>query len=329
MPIRPEDVVIPPIPPGVLRDGKKWLKRVVVQPPQPYQVARPVLNPPKKVDPPEDGSVGKVNALDLGHMMGKPRNRVTLLGVELEGGWKDVHVLPGIDVERDGSVFKVADAGGLRRNGYPDYLCGEIPIGPFLVGQMPAAMKRYWPDVIDQSCGMHVHMSFETLMQYNILTDSPAYQETMMAYLKRWAQSEGFPEKDPIWGRLSGKCVYCQRKFWPMAQMETIKKDHDKERFGHRYTAIHYAWQRTKTVECRLLPMMATVEQGIRAVRQVVDITNAYLVVAEKRRVKDYSSLKMGNGAGQDHMSVEKGNGRIRMILDSGDVYEEFVQVLL
>lgn len=265
--------------------------------------------------------------LDLDKVMGRPKNRVALVGVELEGGWQ--RNPPNLRVVRDGSVFKDSDGGALSRGKYPDLLCGEVNLGPMTVGQMAAEMKSAWPAVMDKSCGMHVHMSFESLFQYMVLADSPVYQETIMEYLRRWAKAEGtFPEKDPIWPRLHGKGDYCQAKFWPMAQMEVNKKDFDKDRYGHRYTAIHYCWERTKTVECRLLPMMDSPEQGIRAIREIVNVTNAYLTVAEKQKVKAVGKVAMSLDPTGDVREM-RDKDRVRIVFDTGDVYEEYVDVKL
>lgn len=272
------------------------------------------------------GAVVGVKPLNLDGVLGKPKNRVALIGLELEGGWKrnpENH-----PVVRDGSVFKDSDAGGLARGKYPNHLCGEVGLGPIPVGLSTPLIRIAWPTVTDKSCGMHIHMSFETVFQYMVLADSPVYQETVMEYLRRWAEEEGFPGKDPIWARLHGKNEYCQPKFWPMAQMEWAKKDHDKERFGHRYTAIHYCWERFRTVECRLLPMMATAEQGIRAVRRVIDITNAYLLLAEKKKIKEEGKVEIGGHLGGE-IREERGKNSVRIVFHNGDVYEEHVDVKL
>jgi hypothetical protein len=114
-------------------------------------------------------------------------------------------------------------------------------------------------------------------------------------------------ESNPIWSRLKGESIYCQKKFWPYDQMMTSRKDYDKARKGHRYTIVHYCWTRNGTIEVRVLPMFDDVELGISAVRTIVDVTNAYLVACDKKRV------------------VESGE----VILTNGTVYEELVEIKL
>lgn len=221
-----------------------------------------------------------VKSLDISRILGNPRNRVARIGVELEGGWK---VIPsGIALDHDGSVFRDPVTGGnLCPSGHR---AGELPLGPIQPGALVKAMKKYYPHKVDATCGMHVHMSFENLRHYSYLM-IPEYQETVIEYLSIWAKKEGFPTGHHIWTRLSGKSPYCQKKFWPDAQVSS-PKDHDQNRVGHRYTIIHYCG-RLRTIECRVLPMMDTVDQATRAIKHLIDITNSCLVVLGKNDLRE------------------------------------------
>lgn len=226
-----------------------------------------------------------VEALPVGPLLGKTKNRVKRLGVELEGAWKELP--PGTDLEHDGSVF---------RNNHPAgfHLVGELPIGPIQPAAMPGFMKKYYPHKVDKTCGMHVHMSFANLLQYAWL-EVPEYQETIIEQISLWATAEGFDPKHHIWERLSGKCIFCQKVFDPDGQIASKKKDHNQERPGHRYTIVHFCG-RQNTVEIRVLPMMDTVAQGIRAAQLVVDVTNASLAVLAQRHGKVSGRVELPNG---------------------------------
>lgn len=217
--------------------------------------------------------------------------------MELEGGWQKLPV--GTRLERDASVFHDAPQAGLK--------VGELPLGPFVLGQLNQYMRKYYPYKVDETCGLHVHMSFESQLHYGYLADTPDYQETIVHYLSNWAKDQRLPEKHSIWERLKGDSQYCQKKFWPYDQMMTSRKDYDKSRKGHRYTIVHYCWTRNGTVEIRVLPMMDTVDLAISAVRCIVDVTNAYLMVCDKKHV------------------IEKGE----VILSSGAMYEEIMEFKL
>lgn len=236
-----------------------------------------------------------VSPLDIDNLLGTTWNRIDRMGVELEGGWK---ALPdGIPPTRDTSVFK--DQG----NKMPGYHVGEIPIGPMLPAALSARMKKFYPDFVDHSCGMHVHMSFETLLFYQTLM-SPEYQETVCEYLLRWAKKEEFPIDHCIWPRLRGESLYCQKKFWPDAQVNFKSKDHDQKRHGHRYTVVNFVNRppQTPTVEIRVLPMMKTVEQGIRGVEMILDITNACLYkMVKSKDGKFKGKLELPDGGAIEH----------------------------
>lgn len=220
----------------------------------------------------------KYHPLEIEALLGQPKNRVVRIGVELEGAWKSLP--PGTNLEADGSVFK-DPATGLKVVP-PGHKSGELPIGPIQCAALPKFLKKYYPHKTDKSCGMHVHMSFENSWHYALLM-TPEYQDTMVEYLRRWAVNEGFPPEHYIFERLAGKSVFCQRKFWADDQVRCMRKDHDQHRHGHRYTIIHYCG-RQMTVEVRVLPMMENAAQALRAVRHVVDITNACLVVLGRKK---------------------------------------------
>jgi hypothetical protein len=245
-----------------------------------------------------------VDALNIDEYLGKVRNRVVLAGVELEGAWKKLP--PGVpQLEHDGSVFR-----GQRVLQHP--YVGELPIGPVPPAGLPDLIATNHPDKVDHTCGMHVHMSFANLWQYALLMQEE-YQETIVKYLSRWAEKQNnvkgkpeFPPEHHIWSRLKGESEFCQKGFWPDAQAGTKRKDHDRNRYGHRYTIIHYCG-RINTIECRVLPMMHRTELAVSAVQEVINITNASLHIL---------------GSKYDRKTLVKG----KFELPNGIRYEEVVQ---
>jgi hypothetical protein len=138
---------------------------------------------------------------------------------------------------------------------------------------------------------MHIHVSFRDARHYAVLADSEAYQNTVIDEFKKWATAEGFPASHHIWSRLNGQNEYCQHKFWPKLQMQPTKKDYDHHRTGCRYTAINYCFGVNRTLECRLLPMMETKEQGVRAVKEFLTITNACLVALRQKEERLFGEV--------------------------------------
>lgn len=215
-------------------------------------------------------------ALDIDAFREKARNRVYRIGVELEGGWDKVPA--GVQIVHDGSV----------RFGIPIRYIGEWPLGPLdLVKNSPLywvnAMRNAYPPHVNDSCGMHVHLSFKTAFAYNRLM-TPQYPATVIAAFEKWAKQQQLPEAHSIWPRLAGASRYCQFKFDADNQVLNRDKDHDQGRPGHRYTVVNYCYGRYNTLECRLLPMMQTVDQACNAIQELISVTNAFLVALPVKR---------------------------------------------
>lgn len=222
--------------------------------------------------------------INIDSIIGKPRNRIVRIGVELEGAWRKNQLPQEESIQTDTSVFKDPNTGNQVHP--PGHIAGEVSLGPMQPAQLSRAVRKYYPHMINDTCGLHVHMSFDSTRYYSWLMDSKDYQDTIVEYLSRWAKEEGFAKDHHIWKRLSGKTEYCQDKFWPDLQVKS-PKDHSRTRHGHRYTIINYCHAAHGTLECRVLPMMDTPEQAVRAVKQVLNITNACLVRLAARKQRE------------------------------------------
>lgn len=242
--------------------------------------------------------VGKVVALT--RWKGRVENRIGRIGVELEGAWAQLP--PGVvQLEPDASVnFLKGDRAKPLFNSSEQlvYKIGELPSPAMERICVPGWITQNYPlpgGKIHRWCGLHVHMSFPNPRLYCQLADSPDYQETLLSQLTAWATSEGFPKKHHIWERLEGKDEYCTKNFWPELQMVS-QRDHDRQREGNRYTAVSYRWIPNHTVEVRVLPMMDSAAQAIRAVDEVLSVTNAYLVATAAREEKIFIPIPSGVG---------------------------------
>ena len=185
-----------------------------------------------------------------------PRYRyVNKVGVELEGGWngdKD------FQLEHDGSVHVDAD------------YVGEAPSPPLAPRAVPAWMKEHYPDAVNVTCGMHVHVSVKHQWHYARLME-PEFLAYVKNALQTWGEQLFIREEHPFWDRLKGRNDYCKDEFVPELQVK------HKEKGGNRYTMLNYTWARYRTVECRVLPAFAACEIAISAVFAVVDTFEAYL----------------------------------------------------
>ena len=203
----------------------------------------------------------------------KARNRIHRIGIELEGGWdklpKGVSGLVG-----DSSVQ-------FEQLTRPPFV-GELPSPPLDMKTWPSWLKDNYSQHVNTTCGMHVHMQPLTALTYQRLMD-PRYPATIVVEFKKWAKREGFAAEHHFWGRLAGQSRYCQHKFYADEQISKAEKGFNQEQFGHRYTVIHYAYRRFGTVECRLLPMMTDAAQAQRAIQELLDVTNAFLLATAKK----------------------------------------------
>lgn len=190
-------------------------------------------------------------------------------GIELEGAWnisraalRDCCSTRGT-VKGDGSVR----ANPTTSNGH----IGEIATRPYkTVEGIVKCVTLLYPDVVDDSCGMHVHTSW-TLGDYVRLADDafPPYFRTRMAeYAKTLPFGRG---RYALVHRLAGRNDYCR-----------INADTDGDRAlsgggVDRYRQINYSWTAHKTIECRLLPMFDTKEEAIHAIMTLLGIYEEYL----------------------------------------------------
>lgn len=199
-------------------------------------------------------------------------NRIRHLGVELEGAWTAARVRQAsslLNIVRDSSV------GGFDADLYE--CIGESPSPRLTLSELPRFMELAYPSATNRTCGMHVHMSFGSMMEYQHLMREE-FQEEVIERFKLWATRQELPEDHPIWPRLRGENDYCQHRFFADLQALNSRKDYDRQRPGHRYTVLNYAFSRpSRTIECRLLPMFDTWERGLDAIQHLAAITNCSL----------------------------------------------------
>jgi hypothetical protein len=218
-------------------------------------------------------------ALPLESVLHKAPNRIYRVGIELEGGWTKLPTgCRGL--AHDGSVSIPSESAVS-----PPLQLGELPSGVLTLMEWAVWLKANYPQKVNQTCGMHVHLSPRTALCYSRLMD-PSYPGTVVAYIRRWAEREGLPSDHSMWPRVKGKSIYCQHLYMADDQVRNVTKDHNQGRQGHRYTVINYCHGRYGTVECRLLPMMDSVEQATRLVQEFIDITNGFLRATRRKELR-------------------------------------------
>jgi hypothetical protein len=236
-------------------------------------------------------------------------NRIAGIGIELEGGW-DAPV-EGHTIVRDGSVKFVQPK--MRRTidpqtgldrfvtvqeglKFPKYEIGEIVSpgprngGPLTINNFADWLRRCYPQHVNETCGLHVHMSFYTKLNYSrLLTED--YMLFVIESLKNWGRKAGIPEDHMFWSRLDPTHPWtqqhCAHQFLGENQITINRKDFNSRGTPYsRYTFINYCHAQHNTLECRGLPMFSTADESIAAVGAVLDATNRYLSKMRLREKK-------------------------------------------
>lgn len=227
------------------------------------------------------------------------KNRVYRIGIELEGGWNKLPA--GVSrLEHDGSVRlgrDVIESGRVH--------IGELPSPPLEPDKFEDWMRKHYPDYVNQTCGMHVHQSFKSALTYQRLM-TPAYPATVVSYVGKWAKRVGLPKDHCLWPRLKGDSRYCQHLFNADEQVTQAEKAFNQDARGHRYTVVNYCWSRYQTLEIRLLPAMPDVDTAISAVREVIDITNRFLIATAKKEEKLRVSVPL-----DEEQEIERASVRV------------------
>ena len=238
--------------------------------------------------------------------------RLHRVGVELEGVWKGDHPIGRYDSQVGGAINR---DGSLDRFGRNDRIVydtttgsqvtvpelgvtspGEItsnpPVLPLTsIDLMEAFVNKYYPDYVDSTCGLHIHMSTVMRWTYSKLVapeyagDSQMGEEgAIFRAIREWATKRSLPNEHPIWKRLEGNNQFCLRSFKADAQAKAVDKGYNHGAEEARYTAIAYHWNRRgadskpmRTVECRMLPMFESKALAIEALKVVMQTTNDFI----------------------------------------------------
>ncbi len=210
-------------------------------------------------------------------------------GVEFEGGFCDpvgdvARRYRGAQGKHDASVHCGNDSRrpGVIRNIYDQE--GEVitpPIGS--LEELHRATDLLFPDAMNQSAGMHVHVSFLDDEHYRRLT-SRAFWKYFLDQWEAWGNAEanksrmlGGPtgERATFLARWKGTTHYCQRNG---------KRDEGDNTYnmangggGDRYRQLNYCKTEHNTIECRMLPMFKDITLAKDAMTKLLSIYQDFL----------------------------------------------------
>lgn len=186
---------------------------------------------------------------------------IALAGVELEGGWRKWPEVYDIDIGDDGSIRDLRGE-GVR--------AAEIRTTPLLPSQVLALVPKIYPDEVNSSCGLHLHMSFKKLVSYGALCED-GFWPYLQDRLSEWGTQANI-QNQQFWQRLQGRNQYCSRpQVGDTRRIQTACGDAD------RYAPVNYCWSEHKTVEVRVLPMFKEARVAVSALRQVLNATEAWI----------------------------------------------------
>ena len=193
------------------------------------------------------------------------------VGIEIEGLWTEtgsrrVRTAASqwhMGISGDGSIHTRGCSRGLYAN--------EFQTAPGYVEAALAQLVAGYPDEVNESCGMHVHVSF---LDPTVITQlmTPEF----FAYFRRrwleWGERTGLHPDCEFYSRLEGENQYCRPND---NRTITDNAHHD------RYFQLNFsAWHEHKTVECRLLPMFQHAAIGVSAVKELLSIYHDWVTDA-------------------------------------------------
>jgi len=184
---------------------------------------------------------------------------------------------------------------------------GEIATPPYTsLTKFKEDFNKVYPNVVNSSCGMHLHISVNAAMGDAVSLYSsmmtPRFKEFILAGIKRWGKKAGVRPGSAFWRRLEGTNSYCLDAWNPDAQARARHRD------GVRYAMFNFCFscEGRGTLEYRFLPMFENKAFGEAAIIQLLRLTNAYLKVAAKQTLKFEDDAEEIEVPSMDNVEVEE-----------------------
>lgn len=170
---------------------------------------------------------------------------INRVGVEIEGSWRGATV-------RIPRLIRDISLSGLERP------YGELVSRPMKrIGYLANWIKRFWPTMVNDSCGFHIHVSVDGAGTYSRLMDRQFFDFTIER-LKEWGNE--YPCKSTaFWDRIAGRNRFCVPQ-WD-ADTQSVQRDKD----SCRYSALNYCYAQHGTIELRVLPTFKQADTAVSA----------------------------------------------------------------
>jgi len=195
---------------------------------------------------------------------------VTKFGVELEGGF--TRKASGESYHGDGSVSVNST------EAVPVHFVGEVVSRPFTnMDMLLEWVNHYYPDRVNQSCGCHVHVSFNNRLAY-MLTMSQDFYDYWYNAMDKWGHKVKLKSSSDYWRRLHGDNHYCKKMPKDSPHLVCEGQKGTRNDYGcDRYYQLNHCFKKHKTLECRVLPCFKQKKITMLGVKAFIDLTNDYL----------------------------------------------------
>ena len=185
------------------------------------------------------------------------------IGIEFEGGWYEEPA----HLKSDASVEDIRSC----------EFQGEVASPKLSPEAWLDWAKSNYPDEVNSTCGLHVHVSFKNNRAYATLME-PEFYEKFLEFWNAWGTRKAIIPETPFWRRLRGDNRFCKKLFRPDEQAAL------KEKASLRYCHINYCHGLHKTVEFRMLPMFKKASLALDAIADLLDFIENYLASKPRKR---------------------------------------------
>lgn len=146
---------------------------------------------------------------------------------------------------------------------------GELVSKPLNKNEIKGFIKDNYPDRVNSSCGMHVHLSFNDDKRDVHILATKEFNDYFVKSFEKWAIDRKLNNPSRFYHRLKGDQSYCKREFKGYSQ---LKNSDD------RYTQINFcSYAKFNTVEFRLATMFDNNNISVEYVDKLHAIVNDYL----------------------------------------------------
>jgi hypothetical protein len=142
------------------------------------------------------------------------------------------------------------------------------------IADWPAWIAKWYPPVVNMTCGLHVHVRFKNHDETYLHVMRPELEDRIIAALVKWGQAMKVPLTHPFWHRLAGGSIHCRKGITPEIIQAQYKNTGAED--PSRYYVVNFCKTRHNTLEVRILPMFKDKHTAIRAINCVLQTIDTF-----------------------------------------------------